>query len=127
MIHFSLLAIYPIDYPIKPPINHGDSDHFHLLQFLYYSERDTRQSCELVNASAEVLGDTRTVKLSCLPVVASYVIFVRRCKSNNKFLNSKIIRTKNDYKNPRRFDSGRKTILGCLKLNKILYLCSRSR
>ena len=28
----------------------------HLLQFLYYSERDTRQSCKLANTSAEVFG-----------------------------------------------------------------------
>jgi len=27
---------------------------FHLLQFLYYSERDTRQSYKLANTSAEV-------------------------------------------------------------------------
>ncbi len=26
---------------------------FHKLQFLYYSERDTRQSCKLANTSAE--------------------------------------------------------------------------
>ena len=28
---------------------------FHLLQFLYYSERDTRQSCKLANTSTYVL------------------------------------------------------------------------
>ena len=28
---------------------------FHLLQFLNYSKRDTRQSCKLANTSADVL------------------------------------------------------------------------
>ena len=45
---------------------------FHLQQFLYYSERDTRQSCQLANTTVRRF-------------------LVRLCKSNNIFLICQII------------------------------------
>ena len=53
---------------------------FHLQQFLYYSERDTRQSCQLANTTVRRF-------------------LVTLCKSNNIFLNCQIIRTKNNHEN----------------------------
>mgnify|MGYP006896753369 CR=1 FL=1 len=45
---------------------------FHLQQYLYYSERDTRQSCQLANTTVRRF-------------------LVRLCKSNNIFLICQII------------------------------------
>ena len=62
---------------------------FHQLQFLNNSIRDTSKSCQLANTSAEVLDR--------FPYQRRFL--VRRCKSNNIFLNCQIIRTKNDHEN----------------------------
>ena len=39
---------------------------FHLLQFLYYSESDTCQSCQLANTSAEVFDGFQDIVPPCL-------------------------------------------------------------
>ena len=54
---------------------------FHLLQLLYYSERDARQSCKLANTSADVLDGFQNIISpqlfkAFLLVVASYIVFL---------------------------------------------------
>ena len=67
---------------------------FHLLQFLYYSERDTRQPCKLANTDTKPWNPVPLSFLACRGILRRFL--VRLCKRNNIFLNCQIIRTKND-------------------------------